>query len=89
MIKNIQTILNFSKKKNQIFWERSRSRVPKHSLTTRHNSLFLFEFVYMYIVSHPVLKKNQTVHINLFKKYIYYCNSNCFLKYFLFENTLR
>jgi len=35
-IQNVQTILNFNKKKNnfQIFWERgrSRSRVPKHAL---------------------------------------------------------
>jgi hypothetical protein len=32
-IQNVQTILNFSKKKKiKIFWERSRSRVPKRSL---------------------------------------------------------
>jgi hypothetical protein len=31
-IQTIQTILNFSKKKKiQIFWERSRSRVPKRA----------------------------------------------------------
>ena len=31
-IQNIQTILNFSKKKKfQIFWERSRNRIPKHA----------------------------------------------------------
>ena len=35
-IQNIQTILNFSKKKNQIFWERSRSRVPKRALSLKN-----------------------------------------------------
>ena len=34
-IQNIQTILNFSKKKKKIqnFWERRRNRVPKRSLS--------------------------------------------------------
>jgi hypothetical protein len=31
-IQNIQTILNLVKKKIQIFWERSRSRVPERAL---------------------------------------------------------
>jgi uncharacterized membrane protein len=34
------------------------------------------EFVYMYIVSHPVLKKN--IHINLFKKHVYYYDNSYF-----------
>jgi hypothetical protein len=39
MIQNIQIIFNFSKKKKiQIFWERSRSRVPKRSLNQCHCS---------------------------------------------------
>jgi hypothetical protein len=41
-IQNIQTILNFSKKKIQIFWERSRSRVPKRALS---NSCVLKTFL--------------------------------------------
>jgi hypothetical protein len=32
-IQNVQIILNFSKKKIQIFWERSRSRFPKRSIS--------------------------------------------------------
>jgi hypothetical protein len=43
-IQNIQTILNFSKKKIQIFWERELNRVPKRSLntfTSLQNSLHL------------------------------------------------
>jgi len=32
MIQNVQTILNFSKKKIQIFWERRLNRVPKRFL---------------------------------------------------------
>jgi len=38
-IQNIQIILNFSKKKIQIFWERSRSRVPKRYLTHAEGTL--------------------------------------------------
>ena len=32
-IQNIQTILNFSKKKIQIFWEHELNRVPQRYLT--------------------------------------------------------
>jgi len=38
MIQNVQTILNFSKKKNfQIFWKHRLNRVPKHSLQNLAN----------------------------------------------------
>jgi hypothetical protein len=43
IIQNIQTKLNFNKKKFKIFWERNHSRVPKRSLTifiTSRHSLF-------------------------------------------------
>jgi hypothetical protein len=34
-IQNVQTILNFRKKKFQIFWERRLNRVPKRSLKAK------------------------------------------------------
>jgi hypothetical protein len=48
-IQNIQTILNFSKKKIQIFWERSRNRVPKRALSVlvsmqpMHEAMIIFK----------------------------------------------
>ena len=48
-IQNIQTILNFNKKqkKNQIFWEHSRSRVPKRALSNFIRDLCLLLQVFL------------------------------------------
>jgi hypothetical protein len=35
-IQNVQTILNFNKKKFQIFWERGLNRVPKRFLIQKN-----------------------------------------------------
>jgi len=54
-IQNVQTILNFNKKNNQIFWERSRSRVPKRCLNLKvEQDVMIFSpryvsFICMYI----------------------------------------
>jgi hypothetical protein len=72
-IQNIQTILNFSKKKKiQNFWERSRSRVPKRNLNPCWLRSSLFCSIYLllsrakFVLFEMVFKLNSFMILSLF-----------------------
>jgi len=64
-VQNIQTILNFSKKKIQIFWEHSRNRVPKHNLTQAIKTQVIYAWtVCHYLSASSSLNDVSDVHSN-------------------------
>jgi len=65
---NIQTILNFSKKKIQNFWERSRSRVPKRVLKHTWKKIFKKSW-FLYETIDQLIQLDLTSHLVKTKKW--------------------